>query len=389
MMGTPEGTRPMPPEAMSTDALPTDVPPSAPTEAEAAREELNPTPDAPAGTPAGDAYFVALRQLRGKLTDDAGQDYKAFRATLKPDFRRAWRDLLPAHAAIAATLVALVTAQPMFPGAIAQAGLVPAGAAVLGALFNYINLFQHEAAHYGLHPDRAANDRLGYAFVGIFLGVDMAAYRKNHFEHHRALGEPGDTEHTYFDAPGWGLVFGLLSGTYALRKALTSRYLLGATGDAAPAAGGAAPAAGGAARRRSYLPLAGGLAFHAAIVGALLALGAWAAAAAWVLGMAAVFPLLGAMRQVLEHRAEEASAAVDYARVPHGATSRLFGDGPFASFYGAAGFNRHLLHHFEPAVSYTRLAELEAFLRRTAVAPYLESRTTTYFRTLRALFGRP
>lgn len=365
---------------MTSEATPL----SAPDIAEAS-VTLNPSSGQPSTppTPAGGDYFAALRLLRGELPHVRGLAYKEFRTGLKPDHARVWRDLVPGHLALVTTLVALAWAQPRLPMPGAQAALVAAGAVVLGAVINYVILFLHEAAHHGLHPDRSTNDRLGYAFVGILLGADMAAYRASHFEHHRRLGEPGDTEHAYFDAPGWGLVFSLLTGTYAVRAALARRYMLGGS-PAAPADAASPPAPG----RKLPWPLLGGLAFHAVLVGGLLLAGRWVPAAAWVAAMGAIFPLLGAMRQTLEHRAEAAEAAVDYATVPHGATSRLFGDGLFASFFGGAGFNRHLLHHFEPSVSYTRLGELEAFLRETPLAPYLESRTTTYGRTLRALFGR-
>lgn len=352
-------------------------------EAGAAPEGLNPPADQDTGleTPAGDGYLQALRMLRGSLPHARGLDYKAFRAGLRPAYGQVWRDLAPAHLGIAATLVGLAWSQPLLPAPWGQAALVPVGALVLGALINYVVLFLHEAAHHGLHPDRALNDRLAYALIGILLGADVTAYRASHFEHHRRLGEPGDTEHSYFDAPSWGLVFGTLSGARSLRMALGRRYMLGSP---AGAGAGSLPTP-----RRAPLPLLGGLAFHAALLGGLLLAGRWVPALAWVVAMGSVFPLLGALRQILEHRAEAASAAVDYARIPHGATSRLFGDGLFARFFGGAGFNRHLLHHFEPAVSYTRLGELEAFLRETPLAGYLESRTTTYARTLRTLLGRP
>lgn len=356
---------------MFTDATPTPPPQAQPADAGAL---LNPAAPAEAtdAPPATDAYFVALRLLRTNLPHARGLDYKAFRAGLEPRWGQVWRDLLPAHAAIALTLAGLAWAQAQLPLAAAVA-LAAGGAFALGALVHYVVLFLHEAAHHGLHPDRATNDRLGYAFCGILIGADMATYRASHFDHHRHLGEPSDTEHSYFEAPAWGRLLATLTGIRTVHVALRRRYIMGATAAAAPA--------------RPWA-LLGGLMLHGALLGGLLLAGAWLAAASWVLAMGAVFPMVGEVRQTLEHRAEAASAAVDYARVPHGATSRLFGDGPLARFFGAAGFNRHLLHHFEPAVSYTRLGELEAYLRETPLAPYLASRTTTYYQTFKALMRR-
>ena len=46
-----------------------------------------------------------------------------------------------------------------------------------------------------------------------------------------------------------------------------------------------------------------------------------------------------------------------YCAACHGTSAK--GDGPLASTLGGAGFNRHLLHHWEPKISYTRFRELE------------------------------
>ena len=43
-----------------------------------------------------------------------------------------------------------------------------------------------------------------------------------------------------------------------------------------------------------------------------------------------MFPFFGALRQLLEHRDEEASVDVNYCVTDHGAATRIFGDGLFA-----------------------------------------------------------
>ena len=85
-----------------------------------------------------------------------------------------------------------------------------------------------------------------------------------------------------------------------------------------------------------------------------------------MIGVGVFLPFFGALRQILEHRAPEADGGVDYARTPHGAYTRIFHGGLFAKTFGGAGFDRHLLHHWEPQVSYTRLADLETYLRGRA-----------------------
>jgi len=130
------------------------------------------------------------------------------------------------------------------------------------------------------------------------------------------------------------------------------------------------------------------MAAHLAILAALFLTGGWAAALAWVAGVGVVFPFLGALRQLLEHRSLEARGPVDYTQVDHGAYTRLFGTGMLARTFGAAGFNRHLLHHWEPSVSYTCFDALEDLFERVGMGPALDARRTTYGAAFRALYNR-
>lgn len=104
---------------------------------------------------------------------------------------------------------------------------------------------------------------------------------------------------------------------------------------------------------RDQLVLLGGISAHLAILAALFLTSGCAAALAWVAGVGAVLPFLGALRQLLEHRSLEARGAVDYKAVNRSGYTRLFGAGMLARTFGAARFNRHLLRHWEPSVSYT------------------------------------
>src|SRR5262249_27645791 len=106
---------------------------------------------------------------------------------------------------------------------------------------------------------------------------------------------------------------------------------------------------------------------------------------AWFFGMVALFPLFSSLRQLLEHRDIAASRDLDYGKVPHGAVSRLFGSGLIASTFGGAGFNRHLLHHWDPLIPCTRLIEVERFLLDTSAAGLIRQATTSYWRTFLGL----
>src|SRR5262249_26731753 len=101
-----------------------------------------------------------------------------------------------------------------------------------------------------------------------------------------------------------------------------------------------------------------------------------------------VFPYLSALRQQLEHRSEGARSGTDYAKVPQGAVNRMFRATPMARAFGSAGFRRHLLHHWDPSLSYSRFDDLEAFLLRTPLAADIEVSRTSYADAWRRLARR-
>jgi fatty acid desaturase len=241
---------------------------------------------------------------------------------------------------------------------------------VIGYTLQYLNNFFHEAAHHNLAPGRARNDRLTNLLMGWLYGSSIATYRRTHFQHHRALGTTEDSENSYFDALGIRYLAGGLFGIKVVRSLRRWRQTQRSLEARAPGAEGM----GGS--RIAWIAIAAGV--NLAIAAGLVALGSWAAAAAWLAGLLVVFPFLASLRQLLEHRSEEASASVDYTEVDHGPVNRLFGDGPLASTLGSAGFNRHALHHWEPQVSYTRLKDIERYLLRTRVAALVRDRQTSY-----------
>jgi fatty acid desaturase len=189
------------------------------------------------------------------------------------------------------------------------------------------------------------------------VGTDIAAYRETHWEHHRSLGGPRDTEVSYRERLSPGFLVAMLTGVHALRV-LRSRKQ--------------APGAGRKRERRGSRPLLAGTCAHGAVLVVLVVAGLWPAAVAWIAGMAIFFPFFATLRQLLEHRPAARDGVAN-------AVTRLFGDGPFAGVFGGAGFNRHMLHHLEPQVSYTRLADLEDFLMATSAKAELDARRSTYW----------
>lgn len=312
---------------------------------------------------------------RRELVGAGDVRYLDLRARLTPRWGRLWAALAAGHVAL--VLVAATLATVDGRSLAADVALVAVGALAVGYAVHYLVLFQHEAVHYNLAPTRRANDLLCDVCIGPLIGETVAAYRRIHLDHHRHLGTPQDTERSYFEALGARFVLEGLTGVRIAR--IVRARLAHSADDSAPVE---------RAGRSVPWVLLGALALHGAIVGGALLTGNVVLALGWALGVGAVFPVVNTTRQLLEHRDDAADRTVDYASVPHGQVNRIFGSGPLASTLGGAGFNRHLLHHWDPGVSCTRLADLEAYLLGTPAADAVERHRTTYVATARRLLGR-
>lgn len=311
---------------------------------------------------------------KSALADERGRAYAAFRASLKPHWPTVAFDLALAYAmqaAAAALVVAGVTAAPGF-----RFLWIAAGALMFGFWMAFLQLFLHEAAHFNLCPGRRVNDLLANALIGLWVGTDIAEYRRIHWDHHRLLGQVADTERSYFSPLGWRFLLETLFLVAPLRVMLNRRKALARGGGAAPPRG----------------PGIGMIAAGALAHGTILALCLWRRqfelAAAWVIGVFCVYPLFGALRQLLEHRGAGASASNDYSIVPHGKYTRSFKRGPFGSFFGGAGFRLHDIHHFDPELSYTNLRAVDGFLAHCEAARAARSARRSYAIVALELWGR-
>jgi fatty acid desaturase len=302
---------------------------------------------------------------KSDLRDKSGQTYSEFKRKLTPKYFVVWRDIVLSYVALGVVSAALISIHSARLWIVLLS--IPLGAFFIGFIFAYLNLFFHEAAHWNLARNRDVSDGLADFFVGTFFGQSIKAYRTVHFGHHQNHGTPADSEHSYFDALNMRFFVGALFGVRAFQVARKRENF--------------ADAAGQGSKSASKAALVRGLLVNGLIVGGSIWAGYWAFAVAWTAGLASVFPFFNATRQLLEHRDELANDSVNYAEVAHGRINRLFGDSLLAQTLGGAGFNRHLLHHWEPQVSYTRLAELEAFVFQTPYAELFQRRQTTYSRT--------
>jgi fatty acid desaturase len=321
----------------------------------------------------GHDFSDSFGKLRPLVVDSRGTRLIDFVKTLTPRYGAVHRDIALGYFFLVATMVAAIAAEA---NGLWRAPVIVLGAVSVGYWIAYLQLFIHEGAHWNLAADREKSDRICNGFIAWLAGLDVKRYRRVHFQHHRALGMIDDSENSYFFP--LNVVF-LLKGLFGIRvvEVLLARDEIaqgkGTEGESDAPSLGVHPS------------LVAAAVFHASVCVVLLLLGYWASALAWACGVGMVFPLLGALRQLLEHRADDARSDVDYRQVGHGAVARIFGGGLFAGTFGGGGFNRHLLHHWEPVVSYTRLADLERFLLDTPLREVMQSRTTTYGRVFRKL----
>ncbi|MBS1685339.1 MAG: fatty acid desaturase [Bacteroidetes bacterium] len=307
---------------------------------------------------------------KSKIINSSGLGYLDFRAGLRARYGIVWRDIALAYIVLVPALVAAILMQQWYPGLWMLT--VPIAALIIGGAIAYLHLFMHEAAHFNIAADKTNNDLLANIFIGILTGLDVKFYRVMHAAHHRYLGTVQDTEKSYFDAITPMLILDLVTGLKVLKVLLVrKKNMIRHEGQET----------GGHLVRRSQVVFATSMLLHATLAGCLALAGYWQAGAAWLLGAGVGYPLLSVIRQIMEHRRPDADSSIDYNMTDHGEMHRIFGDSLLSRMLGPAGFNRHLLHHWDPMVSYTCFAEMEAYLMDTEMREYLQASQTTYSRT--------
>lgn len=305
-----------------------------------------------------------------------GQNWRDFCRTLKPKYTIVWRDIIVCHLMIIATIAGQCWVTLTQPLAIGLA-FTPLFALWAGYWLHTLFLFGHEAGHGNLAPKQKWNDRLADTLIWPFFGECTRTYRKSHWQHHKHLGDQLDTEISYHNCLSPTFLFKAVSGIYlveAVGRRLFSSHQ--------PKSKSTQPNSNNGLLR---VGITAGL--HLSIIGIPLAFSMPAVSAMWMMAAFVAFPFFASVRQILEHRDAEAHCETNFKRREHGTVNRMFGAGLFASTFGAAGFNRHLLHHWAPSVSYTCFNEMEAFLMETPLAEQLQQSRTTYSHTFRTLIS--
>ncbi len=298
--------------------------------------------------------------------------WSAYRKQLTPKYRVVWKDLILCSVLLFSGIGAPVYIQSQFGNLLALT-VSPLFAIWIGYWLHSLHLFMHEAAHFGIHPNYHWNDRLANLFICLLIFNDIKTYRQLHWQHHLHLGSPEDTETSYFNALTPRFFVQALTGIYAIKTLLKH------------------------SRRKVQIPETNvvaslgwtsflrSLMIHSLILIWAMALNCYAALLSWFVGVAVLFPFFATIRQVLRHRDENSDPMIDYNAIPHGPVLRSFGNDPISRTFGNAGFNLHLLHHWDPYISYTRLPEMEAYFRQTGLARIIQDSRRSYWAVFHTL----
>ena len=235
-----------------------------------------------------------------------------------------------------------------------------------------------------MSPSRLRNDVLADWTIWLFFPETTKNYRRSHWQHHLHLGDLQDTEISYHNCLSPWFLARALMGIYLLE--LISRYIFRPR--SAASVGQATRSAPPGSAANQITPVLRTVAIHSIFIGTAILFRAYASAAIWVIAVVFVFPFFASTRQILEHRAADAACSTDFGLVPQGPVNRLFGKDLFSRYFGAAGFNRHLLHHWDPTVSYTRFNEMQAFFHGTHLQGPIGKAQSSYGSTFIALLRK-
>jgi fatty acid desaturase len=242
----------------------------------------------------------------------------------------------------------------------------------------------HEGAHYLIAKNRRFNDVFTNAVAGCFFLVDVDQYRITHIRHHKDLGGPEDPENAHMDKLDFSWLAAAFSGFGAISKLLKRKQFRNKLSFQKEVS-------------HILVPLVGVL-VHAILLTALFLFAPINVFIIWILATYIVAPGLGLLRNLLEHKYVEAVDANIWAQLlgvskisenpTKNVTTRTFTTSVLSRLYGSMGFTRHLLHHWDPSISFTNLEKVHSFLLETSIGPALQRTNTTFTSTFKHLWGK-
>lgn len=316
--------------------------------------------------------------LKINLSDKEGFNYINFKKKLTPFYKKVWIDIAGGWLSLIVINCISFFLIPATKSISFKIIIALLSSIIVGYIIAYLTNFFHEAAHFNIAKNKKHNDLLANIFVGILLGQSIKYYRIIHWEHHKNLGTPNDTETSYFESLNIKFILASLAGIRVLQIMLKrNNFIITESKKDIDAI-----------KKEAFTQLLAGVIFHVLVLMLMVIFKQWWLMAIWVVAFGCFYPLFNSLRQLLEHRDDTASKNISYKTTQHGKLNRLFGNNFFDKTFGSAGFNKHLLHHLEPMISYTRLNELETFLKETILSKHLQNKRTSYVETFLKLFNK-
>jgi len=300
-----------------------------------------------------------------EIVSSNGTSYIDYRKSLNPHFYKVWIGIALSYSILFFVLYLNNLMQEFFSSKILILFFSFLSALVIGFTIAHITLYLHEASHFGLARNYALNDFLGTAIIGVLLGTTTDKYRQVHWQHHVHLGTTKDPENSYFSPLNFSTILNTLFFVTAFKKLFFKNTVY-------------------VKIKKSVfnkIILIIGMCIHFSLLIFFYKHQQWINFFSWSLGMYCFFPFFGWLRQLLEHRALDASSDKNYFEVNQNAVSRMFRGGILTKIFGGAGFDKHLLHHWDHTISCTRFKDLENFLLTTNVHIYVQKEYTTYSKT--------
>lgn len=315
--------------------------------------------------------------LKSGLQNGSGISYTEFKKTLKPKYKKVWVDIFFGWSIIILTFFLSYLLLDK-GGVLFKIMFSLIAASLVGYMIAYLVNFFHEAAHYNLTENKRSNDRLANIFIGILIAQGIKNYRIVHWQHHIAIGTTADTERSYFESLDAKFIIFSLTGISALQFFFKrNKFVTGST-----------IANDIVLKKEKKLQFLISLLFHLLILVACWYWQQYWLMAIWIVAVGSFYPFFNRLRQLIEHRSDKADKKIDYSKTEHGKLTRIFGNSLLDRTFGSAGFNKHLLHHFEPTISYTQLNEMEKFLMETSLGPSLRKQRSSYLNIFVKLFNR-
>jgi fatty acid desaturase len=242
-----------------------------------------------------------------------------------------------------------------------------------GFWFHAFSSFLHEAVHYNLHPNKKINDIISDVLFIPTLGIKTKQYRKYHWEHHKNLGTTKDIENSYFTDLSLKNIIKSFIPFFTILEKINNETKV----------------ANNNFRMISFYPFLFAFLFHTIVIFFLYFKNLSYTSFVYLISVLIIFPLLAKVRQKLEHRDEVAIKNADYSIIDHGECNRMFSENFFSRFFGAAGFNRHFLHHLNPTISYTNFNQYENYIKDNDPSLFnkVTKSKTTYYKTFLKLIS--